>query len=250
MIPATHRRPVLLLVSVALLTAARVAVAREVAIPPAPTRWVTDTAGFLRRDAVERLDARLASYQRTSGHQVVVWIGTSTGDIPLDDYANRTFEAWRLGRKGVEDGLLVMILATDRKVAIEVGYGLEDRITDAHARRIIDDVLTPGFRAGEQERALTAAIDALIARIEGEAAPAGEEPAQPRGQPSLWQLVVGGIGLLLFLFLLVTNPGLALLLLHSIMSGRGNGRSGGGFGGGGFRGGGGLSGGGGARGSW
>src|SRR5262245_47805585 len=81
-------------------------------IPPKPTRWATDEAGFLVKPAVSALDARLESYERNTGLQVVLWIGTTTA-LPLEEFANRTFQAWQLGRKGQDDGVLILVLATD-----------------------------------------------------------------------------------------------------------------------------------------
>ena len=107
------------------------------ATPASPTRWVEDRAAMMSPAARDALDARLAGYQRATGHQVVVWIGATTGGAPLADWAVRTFAAWQLGRKGLDDGVAIFVLADDRAIDIEVGYGLEDRIPDAIASRII-----------------------------------------------------------------------------------------------------------------
>jgi len=112
-------------------------------LPPSPTRWVDDQAAFLSPATRSALDARLEGYQRATGHQVVVWIGKTLGDTPLDDWAVRTFAAWKLGRKGFDDGIAMFILADDRAIDIEVGYGLEDKVPDAVASRIIREVMAP-----------------------------------------------------------------------------------------------------------
>ena len=245
------------LATAVLLIGAR-ASAAEAPIPPAPTRWVTDTVGFLDAATVSRLDRRLEAYERQTGHQVVVWVGASTGDTPLDDFAVRTFEKWKPGSKGRDDGLLLLVLARDRKMAIEVGYGLEDRVPDARASRIINDVMVPRLRANDPNGAVAAGVDAVLAAIEGKpfvAEPSAEAPrGEPRAGPSRGQLVFYGLLALVLLILMLTNPTLALNLLFIIGSrgfgGGGGGFGGGGFGGGGFSGGGGRSGGGGARGSW
>ena len=230
--------------------------AQEVPTPPPPQRWVTDTAGWLSPETRAKLDHRLESYERQTGHQIVVWIGKTIGSVPLDDFAVRTFKAWQLGSKGQDDGLLLIVLAEDRKMAIEVGYGLEPRVPDAVASRIINDVMAPKLRAGDPDGALDSGVSAVLAAIEGkpfEAAPGARGPARERSQPSTGQLVFFGLLALAFLVLFVTNPSLAMSLLFVMTSGRRNGRGGAGFGGGGFggfSGGGGRSGGGGARGSW
>jgi uncharacterized protein len=239
------------------LTAALLAASAATAaapLPPPPARWVTDEAGFLSPGARERLDRRLQAYEKSSGgRQVIVWIGKSIGDQPLEEWAARTFAAWGVGRKGLDDGVALLLLAGDRKVRIEVGYGLEDRLTDLRASRIIREELVPRLQRGDPDGAVTAAVDRILAVIGGEAAgqgeaqPAAGEPERRKGSllSVLVWVFVGGI----FLFLFITNPSLAVALLMS-MGSSGGGRRGGWGGGGGFSGGGGRSGGGGASGSW
>ncbi len=226
-------------------------------IPPAPDRWATDQAGFLSRQTVERLDARLEDYERRTGHQVLVWIGRTIGEgAVIEDWAVRTFEAWKVGRRGIDDGLVLFILAEDRKIRIEVGYGLEDKVPDVYAFRVIDRVLAPGIREGRPDAAVEAAVTALIGYISGEdPLPEGEgRGSRPGG--TLPGRIFTGLVVLVLLFVFITNPSLALWLLLNILSGgRGGGGGGGGWGGGGrggggFSGGGGRSGGGGASGGW
>jgi uncharacterized protein len=224
-------------------------------LPAPPKRWVNDDAGLLSPATRTALDSRLEAYERTTGHQVVVWIGNTIGNAPLDELATRLFEAWKIGRKGEDDGLLVIVLKDDRKIAIEVGYGLEERVPDAIASRIIREQMAPRLRAGDADGALTGGIDAVLSAIEGKpfdsTAPPSAEPV-PRQGPSPGQIVFFVIIAIAFLVLFITHPQLALALLFTIGRGGGGfgGAGGGGFGGGGFSGGGGRSGGGGARGSW
>ena len=218
----------------------------EVPIPAAPQRWLTDEAGFLSPAAAAEFDARLEEYERTSGHQVIVYIGKTTGDVPLEDWAVRAFESWKVGRKGLDDGLVLFIMAADQRLRIEVGYGLEGAVPDALAGRIISDEIVPRLQQGDNDGAVRAALDRLTAMASGEETAAnGEKPAASPARPlTLFEKVLIGIGILFFLILLITNPSLALYLLFTILSGgRGGGR-------GGFSGGGGRSGGGGASGSW
>ncbi len=229
-------------------------------IPPAPSRWATDEAGFLTRQTVASLDARLEDYERRTGHQLLVWIGRSLGEgASIEDWAVRTFEAWKVGRKGIDDGLVLFILAEDRRVRIEVGYGLEGVVPDIYAFRVIDNILLPGFREGRPDAAVDAAVTALMGYIGGDenAAGGGDEPRQRSAQRRLEdkaKSIFGVIAFLVVLVLFITNPSLALWLLLNILGGGGRGgRGGGGWGGGGgggFSGGGGRSGGGGASGSW
>jgi uncharacterized protein len=164
----------------------------EPAIPAAPSRWVTDTAGLLSEANRDALDARLQAYEASSGHQVVVWIGRTMGDAPLDEFAVKVFQAWRIGRKGHDDGVLVLLLADDRAIDIEVGYGLEGRLTDALSHRIIDEIMVPRLRAGQPDAAVSAGVDAVLAGIEGrpvpnlpKAAPVAE-PLRPSTGASCW----------------------------------------------------------------
>jgi uncharacterized protein len=225
------------------------------ALPPPPSAWLTDSVGLMSPNARTALNTRLELYEQQSGHQVVVWIGASTGGQPLAEFAHQAFENWRLGRKKLDDGLLIAVLAKDRKIAIEVGYGLEDRVPDATAARIINDVMVPRLKAGDPDGALSAGVDATLQAIDGK--PFTPDTGQPQGvarpaPPPVWQMIVFALLGLGFLGLLVTHPSLALTLLYVIGrgGGGGGGSAGGGFGGGGFGGGGGRSGGGGARGSW
>jgi uncharacterized protein len=238
-----------------LLVAAR-SDAAETPIPPAPTRWVTDTANFMSAEAADALNAQLQSYERSTGHQLIVWIGPTTGDAPIDDWAVRAFASWKIGRKGLDDGIALFIMSADRRLRIEVGYGLEGQIPDAMASRIINDVIVPRIQAGDNNGAVIAGMDAVMQILGG----GGLLPEQGQGAPRqlrLGQLLVYAILGIVFLFLFATNPTLAVYILASVLSGghrRGGGGwgggRGGGFGGGGFGGGGGRSGGGGASGSW
>jgi uncharacterized protein len=230
--------------------------AAPAAVPAAPERWVTDTAGFLSEAARRSLDQRLEAYERQTGHQVLVWIGRTTGDTPLDDFAVRAFKEWKPGRKGLDDGLALFVLADDRKIRFEVGYGLEDRIPDLVASRIIREVMAPRIQAGDRDGAVKGGVEAALAAIEGRPVP-GEGGARPpsrehRPSParalSTGQKVLIGLAVIGFLILLITNPSLAMWLLLNVLSGGRGG--GGGGGGGGYSGGGGRSGGGGASGSW
>jgi uncharacterized protein len=168
-------------VSFALLALAGTAWAADLPIPPPPARWVTDTVGLIAPEQRARLDARLEAYQQRSGHQVVVWIGGSIGGAPLDDWAVKTFEAWKVGRKGMDDGIAMFVLASDRLIDIEVGYGLEDKVPDAIASRIIREVMAPRLRAGDSGGAVAAGVDAILAAIEGQ--PVGELERGRSGEP-------------------------------------------------------------------
>jgi uncharacterized protein len=235
--------------------------AAETPIPEAPTRWVTDTVGFMSPSAASQLNSRLEAYQQQTGHQVLVWIGATTGGPSIEDWAVRAFEKWQVGRKGIDDGLVLFVMTQDRRLRFEVGYDLEDDVADVIAFRIIEEIMTPAIRAGNPDVGITAGMEA-IAKAIGTPLPGSPSSGRPsRGERSpltLGQLIFFGILGLIFLSVLATNPSLAIWLLANVLAGGGHHR-GGGYGGGGgwsgggggvFRGGGGRSGGGGASGSW
>jgi uncharacterized protein len=140
----------------------------ETPIPQAPTQWVTDTAQFLSPETVRSLNARLSGYQQATGHQLIVYIAPTTGDTPIDDWAVRAFAKWKVGRKGLDDGLAVFIVSRDRKIRTEVGYGLEAVVPDAIASRVINEVMAPRIQAGRRDEAVTAAVNSLIGVIGGQ----------------------------------------------------------------------------------
>lgn len=231
----------------ALLAGATARAAAATAIPDAPARWVTDHAGFLSPAATSEIDGRLGAYADRTGHQLLVYIDHTTGGDPIEDWAVRAFQHWKVGRKGIDDGLVLFIFGDDHRLRIEVGYGLEASVPDALASRIINERMVPQIRAGDRDGAVRSGVDALIAAI---GAPPGANAGAKAPPVPTWKLVMGALALLLLIGFALTHPGLAWLMLMSIGSGRGGGGFGGGGGGGGFSGGGGSSGGGGASGSW
>jgi uncharacterized protein len=237
--------------------------AREV--PPLRAH-VNDTADMLPPDAEARLEQRLAAYeQRTAQQFALLTIDTLDGDA-LEDFSLRVVESWKLGKKGKDNGLLLLVVKNDRRLRIEAGYGLEGEITDAFASRLIRNVLTPQFRAGRVADGVDQAFTLLMKQASGEAVPEGAlaPPRRERQQSSRSPL-----GVLVLLFLVV--PFVLPLLFGGGRGRRGGvfigglggfgggggwgGGSGGGWGGGsggggGYSGGGGGFGGGGSSGSW
>jgi len=229
------------LVAALLLAAGRGAQAAP-PIPAAPTAWVTDTAGFLSEPVRQALDARLEAYEHTSGHQMLVWVGKTTGETPLEDWTAQAFQAWRVGRKGLDDGLILFVFSDDHKARIEVGYGLEGQVPDAVASRILREAVIPRMQASDRDGAVTAGVDRLTAALGEKGTPptVASAPAQPLGWFQILLLVLAAVALIL---LAIRYPALAWFLLSMVTRG-------GGGGGGGFGGRGGRSGGGGASGRW
>ena len=208
----------------------------ETPIPAAPTRWVTDRAGFLGQATADDLDRKLEAYAHETGHQVLVYIDHTTGGVPIEDWAVKAFQNWRVGRKGIDDGVVLFVFSDDRRVRIEVGYGLEPVMPDTRASRIIREKIVPRIQAGDRDGAVRGGVDGILATLGGASQPGqtgqpavDETPAQ---KISFGKMLVGFIGLGLVLVLLlgfaVTHPGLAWLLTTMIGSGRGRGGWGGG----------------------
>jgi uncharacterized protein len=153
---------------------------------PALSARVTDLTGTLDVTEAARLDAHLAELESATGAQLAVLVVSSTRPEAIEQYAIRVADAWRLGREGVDDGVLLLVAIDDREVRIEVGYGLEGAVPDARANRIIDEQILPRFREGDYAGGLAAGTEALAAAIRGESLP----PPAARG-PSLPD--VGGL---------------------------------------------------------
>jgi uncharacterized protein len=148
----------------ALFVAAPPVVARDV---PYLSGHVNDTANMIPADVRNRLESSLIVFERQTGAQVaVLTIDSLDGDV-LEDYSLKVAETWKLGRKGVDDGVLLLVVRNERKMRIEVGYGLEAKLTDAQCRRILDNVIRPAFREGAYGQGVSAGVAAITGTIEG-----------------------------------------------------------------------------------
>ena len=139
---------------------------------PALDAPVVDTTGTLDAATVQRLDAQARALQQSKGSQLQVLMVPTTQPDTIEQYAVRVFEQWKLGRKGVDDGVLLLVAKDDRAVRIETGYGLEGAIPDAVANRVIQEYLVPEFREGDFGGGIEAATAVLVKVIDGEPLPA------------------------------------------------------------------------------
>jgi uncharacterized protein len=172
-------------------------------VPPLAAR-VTDQTGTLTPAQRDALEAKLAAFEREAGTQMVVLIVATTRPEDIAAYAYRVADQWKVGRREVGDGLLVLVAKEDRRVRIEVAKALEGAVPDLAARQIIDNAIRPAFKAGDYAGGLNQAIDQLAARVRGEALPA---PAPGRSDGG------GGIGwdqLAIFFFVAVPIIGAVL----------------------------------------
>jgi uncharacterized protein len=145
---------------------------------PQLTGHVVDATGTLANDAAA-LEQKLAAFEERKGSQIAVLLVRTTAPENIEQYALRVAEEWRIGRGGVDDGVVLVVALDDRRLRFEVGYGLEGAVPDALARRIIAEVITPRFYENDFAGGLNAGIDALIALIDGEPLPVplAREPA-------------------------------------------------------------------------
>ncbi len=235
--------------------------------PPLSGR-VVDEAGILSADAERDLSAKLESLETTTGRQLVVATVPSLQGYPIEDYGYQLGRTWGIGEKDKDTGAILLVAPNDRKVRIEVGYGLEPVLTDALSSVIIQSAILPKFRDGDMQGGIIAGTDALVEQLSLPADQAkvriaqASQPQQQRGPGSL----ITGILILMFIIFVLggmlqgrrnRRGGLSSALPWIILgalnnSGRGGGgwSGGGGGGGGGFSGGGGSFGGGGSSGSW
>jgi len=253
-----------------------VALSQGFKIPPTPDHYVTDTAGALSSSTRGSLENQLQAYERETGHQIVVWIGQTTGDVPLETWTGEAADHWKIGRRGHDDGALLFVFMRDRKVRLEVGYGLESALTDADSHRIVSDVIVPRMRSGDVDGAVSSGVNAMLTTISpsyrGATPPPEYSGAPVRPGALTFMVVVFGLSILFAVFLVILEVTRELRYGYLVMrEGRsaarkdmrswpawgwglyGGAGSFGGFGGGGFGGfsaGGGGFGGGGASGGW
>jgi uncharacterized protein len=243
----------------ALLAAPGVAALR---IPPPPDRRVNDYAGALSPADRDRLEQQLVAREAGSRNQVVVGVFRSLEGESLEDYSIRLAQAWRIGQKGLDNGVIFLVFLDDRKMRIEVGYGLEANLTDAISASILRDIVAPRFREGRIAEGIGAGLEAIDRAIAGtyQRPPSSSGGRRPEG---FGLREMGALFVVLVLvFVLVQNrmqsravrrrgwTGSSAGWGGPFIGGGWSGGGGGGGGGGGFSGGGGSFGGGGSSGSW
>ena len=165
----------------------------QVAVPQLTAR-VTDLTGTLTKEQTASLEQRLQSFEARKGSQIALLMVPTTAPEAIEQYALRVAERWKIGRKNVDDGAILVVAKNDRALRIEVGYGLEGALNDATASRIIREAITPRFREGDFYGGINAGVDRMLRVIDGEPLP---EPASPAPQ------VGGGFGQSLPILLVV-----------------------------------------------
>ncbi len=205
---------------------------------PALSGRVVDTAHLLDAGAVQQLDAKLAAFEQASSIQLVVITLPDLQGYEIEEFGYQLGRFWGIGQKDKNNGVLLIVAQAERKVRIEVGYGLEGTLTDALSANIIQTVIVPQFKSGQFSTGIEQGAQAVMAALQGEYQPQPQRKKSPQSRGSL----------LIFMLMII-----GMMFLRSF--GGGGGRRGGlilpgGLGGGGFGGGGGGFGGGGASGNW
>jgi uncharacterized protein len=231
-------------------------------LPPKPTQFVSDRAGILSPQTIAALNSRLEAFERETSNQVIVaTFPNAPSGYALEDFTQRTAEAWGIGRKKEDNGVALFVFPKERRMRIEVGYGLEGALPDAIAKRIIENEMVPAFRAGDFDSGVSRGVNAILQAARGEYKGTGRTSAETEeGDQGSWILFL----LFILIVMLAISASRNALRRGAYYGPRGRRTvwsppigGGGGFnwgsrggGGGGFSGGGGSFGGGGASGSW
>jgi uncharacterized protein len=229
-------------------------------VPPLRGR-VNDYAGVMQRSQVQTLEVQLAQLERDTGHQVALLTVPTLEGEDIEGFSIRVAENWKIGKKGFDDGVILVVAVKDRRLRLEVGYGLEGVLPDAIAKRITSDYIVPYFRSQEYGAGIVAGMDAVQKILRQEPLPQSARKVQGRGSElnslAMLAITLGVLGLMAFASLanrqrsgLWGTRGRRGPIYWSGPGGWGGGGFGGGSGGGGFSGGGGGFGGGGASDSW
>ena len=191
---------------------------------PYLTGRVVDNAEILKTETRRRIADELQAHEKRTGNQIAVLTVPTLGGESVEEYAVRVFEQWKLGRKGQDNGVLVVVVPQDRRMRIEVGYGLEGTLTDVAASRIIRDVMTPRFRSGDYDGGIARGVTAVVAHLEGKGSVAEHAP-EPQARQSdfikapnmalhekvlMGAFIFGIIGL--FTFIGIITPGVGWFL--------------------------------------
>jgi uncharacterized protein len=237
-------------------------------IPPAPPAYFNDYAHVASADTADRLNHTLEDFKRQTSDQILVAVYPKLqSDSDLADYCVRVFRSWGVGQKTKNNGAVLFVFIQDHKLFLQTGYGLEGALPDALCKRIIDEQISPRFKAGDFDGGLTAGVQSIIAATKGEYKGTGRTMADDQDSQGLTTIIIFVVMFAFFMILRLFIPQRRGRYYTGsgwyggggwgggssgggFSGGGGGGFSGGGFSGGGFSGGGGSSGGGGAGGSW
>ena len=177
----------------------------QVAVPDL-SRRVTDLSGTLSAGQMAALDDKLAAFETHKGSQIALLIVPTTQPEDIAQFSMRVAEQWKIGRAKVDDGVILIVAKDDRKLRLEVGYGLEGAIPDAIAKRVITETITPYFKAGDYYGGIDAGVQQLMRLIEGEPLPAPSASKKGADDSPFIMLIVGGIVAGWLLSMLMSRP--------------------------------------------
>ena len=230
-------------------------------IPPKPAAYFNDYTGVVSKEAAQRFNEELAQFERETSNQVLVAVWeTMPSQSSIEDFTERTFEAWGIGQKGGNNGVVLFVFVKDRRIRIQPGYGLESRLTDFASEQILRVGIAPSFKKGDYEAGFAAGLDLIFKALRGEFQGTGKTVAEKRNNSPTTSFL---FFIIFVIVLTIISRMMRRLGGYSYSSrrrgpvfipmgfgGGGGWSSSGGSGFSGFAGGGGLSGGGGASGSW
>jgi uncharacterized protein len=224
---------------------------------PALTGRIVDQANVISVETRSAIEPKLVDLETKSGIQLVVATVTSLEGQEIEPYANELFRTWKLGEKAKNNGVLLLVAPNEKRVRIEVGYGLEGTLTDALSKVIITNAIAPRFKTGDFSGGISRGVDDIITVLTTDSSEWEKRPSlrldsqhAPASDPFNWLLT---LIIVVVIILLIVSPGFRWFFFNvviNILLSSGSSSSGGSSGGGGFSGGGGSSGGGGASGSW
>jgi uncharacterized protein len=242
-----------------------VAASADEVIPAKPAHYFNDYANVVSPGTAAQLNQQLEDFEKSTSSQIVVVVYPKMqSDSSIEDYTVRVAQSWHVGQKGKDNGAVLFVFVADRKMFLQVGYGLEGALPDALGKQIIENEIKPRFKAGDYDGGLSAGVSAILAATKGEYKGNGQTVASQRqGSGGDFSVFVTILIVVAIIFALIRAIKFPSLLGGYMLGSGGYGRSGGGwsgggfgggggggFGGGGFSGGGGSFGGGGAGGSW
>jgi uncharacterized protein len=243
---------------------AALSAATPVLVPPMPERYVLDQAAVLTHVSESSLNARLERYERETSTQILIALLPRVPEgAALEDFCVKVYDAWKPGKKGIDNGLIIFAFIDSHRLWIQTGYGVEAKMPDSVCRRICDLAIAPEFKKSNFAGGLSAGLDAIEAALRGEYKGTGHTVSDFVMPHISWPLVILGLVLIVIVLVWLSRIGrmygsggivdifdvIFRILFYVLQSGSGGGFSNGG-GGGGFKGGGGRTGGGGAGGQW
>ncbi|WP_298254429.1 YgcG family protein [Bradyrhizobium sp.] len=187
----------------------------DVAVPALSGR-VVDQTGTLSSGDIDTLTQKLKDLEKRKGSQVAVLIVPTTQPETIEQFSVRVAEAWKIGRRKIDDGALLVVAKNDHKLRIEVGYGLEGALTDITARRVIDEIIVPRFRTGDFSGGISAGVDRIIRVIDGEPLPKPQPEVSHNNAPDfLFNVIFSPFGFLGYVAVAAIMRGLLGRLLGS-----------------------------------